>query len=431
MDLYQSTQNLCNSNLIKSSLNFRLCTGDFSNSFLQLIKEFCPMGKVAFVCLQKSFNEYGVVLNQLLLQSGGSLVTLVLDGEKTNTVEGVSKLFTLPEDVRLVFYLDPSLCQCVSYFSHVRNIPLVYLFKNVLPSDLFSSKALIKNGNKLDQYKINPLKIVVLDRESVYFNQDLPSKIYAYNVSKLTALYDYRIDSALSIKKELRQAYSLARQAVLDTFNVFSCKQTEILDKLIYSHFSLNIANGLTKGDLFSCSSAQISARLYGAKSFWEDACKKDTCKEGAYKKDACQEDVFQTEFVAFFKVATLYSKFLAFDGFIPAFADHIKNATDLSQITGLDFSYFIGCYTSQNKRYKGKIKVASDVLSTIEKEVTPLVKLLPKIKSTYFALKGQDVFAKVNLEKLKQAIKYSGDCTAFINGTSLLREKGITYLID
>jgi hypothetical protein len=90
-----------------------------------------------------------------------------------------------------------------------------------------------------------------------------------------------------------------------------------------------------------------------------------------------------------------------------------------------------VGCYSSQIKRYKGKIKIASPLLSAIEKEVSPLIKLLPKIKSTYLALKGEDVFSMTDLAKLKNAVKLSGDCTAFINGISLLREKGITYLID
>jgi hypothetical protein len=159
-----------------------------------------------------------------------------------------------------------------------------------LPQDLFCQKALIKNGTKLDQFKINPLKIIIFDKSIVEFSEDLPSKLYAYNISKLSALYDYRINSALSIKRELKQAYSLARQAILDTFNVFSCRQTEILDKLIHAHFVLNYANGLTGGELFACSSALISAKLYG-------------------KSDLAD---YQTEFVAFFKVATLYSKFLS-----------------------------------------------------------------------------------------------------------------------
>lgn len=365
---------------------------------------------MAFISLQKIFNKISNEFILALSKSQATAINVIVENKNLDDIETFSNLFNLPDDVRAVFCLDSCLFNLAYYYAGVKQIPLIFLATDLLPENLFLSEVVLKNGNKIDKYKLDVKKIVLLDKDLLSNQQDLPSKLYAFNISKLVALYDYRINSAFYNLLVDTNSYQLARQSVLECFNVFASGKDKILDSLYFSHLKLLIANGYTLGALFKVSSINTIAKLIKDK----------------------KTQPFEREYYSFFKMVTLYAKYLnSSELFLGQFVDYIDRAKTLAKITGVDATYFISCLSAQMKAFKKNAQKSKAILDKLSAEISSVEKLLPTVKSTYLALKGRDIFSSIDHTKFIKAIKACGDTSNYVNGVSVLRENGILSLID
>lgn len=397
MQINNSLESITNFfSIYKERLNAEILTGDYSLSLEKAINNYSPSGKVAFICFEKSFNIFAKKISDISKKCNIESVNVLLKEEEISSVEQVYGLFNLPDDVRLVIFVDSELSQIASYFAYLRKIPLLYIVTEIMSESFFPEKAYFKNGDKFDFYKVYPKRIILIDSDLI---TDV-SQGYADVTSKITALLDYRISLAISdsvVDNQIDLSYQMVKEAINDTFKISSPKEKL---QILFNAIKISVANALVSGDIFESSSAINAKKLYGDKS----------------------SDI---ELQAFFEIISLYASVK--NTFVGSIVDYNNKASELSLLTDLEESQFIKNYIIQAKKIANKKMQLLNVIRHISSEAKENVRALSVIKNNYQKLGG--VFKEVSLQNLKTCVKYSGDVSQ-VNYMSILRENGITELM-
>jgi hypothetical protein len=149
-------------------INFELENNFFSlikeNNLLKSIKNYidkkAPHGKIVIFFSEKFDFNFAYNLGEQL--SNNNKVVYYLKSEKEPfSIDNLCHLFNLHEDIRLSISLDSNSIKTATYFSVVRNIPLIYITNN-FEVDQVNNSLLIKNGEEIDIINSNIVKEIIM-----------------------------------------------------------------------------------------------------------------------------------------------------------------------------------------------------------------------------------------------------------------------------
>ncbi len=384
-------------------LNHRLNTTFYGGNYLSCLKTVIsskiPYGKCAFIATEEEYLEFALPVQTAVKSVGCKFVGTVISDD-CDSVDGASQLFNLPDDVRAVIVFGNTLFNVSAYFATVRNILLIAipLFPNIAYA--LSASALFKNGKNLDRVKLTAERCVIFD-ENIADLDGIPDA-YAFIMSKLTALTDYRFNCAVYNKEPCKYAYGLSKKAVSSTFGIINVNPVDIAPTLAEYSAYLGIANAVTGGELYDFSASAVANKLYDGN--------------------------LATELYISAKLMGVYDLFLNTHTQLTELSDYLARAEYFSKnypYPQVDVEKGLIAQVRSIRRGEKKLNA---VIKSVGAEVGANASFIENVLKVYTALGGK--LPDIDDEKLKLSIKHGGDAPYYLNGLSIARYKGVLEYI-
>lgn len=375
--------------------------GSILEEAVKIITETVPYGKVATLFFSGEYEKFGKMFAGKLKQLGIKPISVIMPDNFSNTVQQFSKLFTLPEDVRMVVAFDSRLMLATKYFSSIRNVPSVFCLNEFNDLSFLSPKLTVKNFDKIDVVNVSANMHVILDEQAMVSADK--AELFSEIQSKIVSLFDYRVYCKLHGKRYVKSAYDLLSDVINDTTSIFLNKVYEQSLTLIQNRFLSELANIISDGNLWLCSAEYGVKRILG------------------------NLDGFNR--INFLKIV-LFLYELNFSGkfsHITEIPDYNLRAEKLAEFIQTDDQSFLKNFQSQIQVLNVAKEKITQVGSALYKEIKKINQSYNLIQNTYYALGGSGKQQK----DLIFALIHSGDVSACVNGMSLLRESGILEYVQ
>jgi hypothetical protein len=235
---------------------------------------------------------------------------------------------------------------------------------------------------------------ILLDVDRIVKDEEGSSHEYAFIMSKLISLVDYRVYGIITGNKIEKNSYNLIKSAVEETYSLFSSSREEYLICLIKNAILIRLANVFSNGVFIKNSAVDVCANL---------SCDKKTYIP--YAK----------------KLAKLYAVTFssAFDGVSePDYLERMERVLKYSNKKETVLSKWIVYQGSLCEKKKGEIALIKELLFN---EVSGYIKIFGKVEKTYIALGGS------TLSVDNEIIKVCGDFIDTFNGMTLATNAGIS----
>ena len=358
-----------------------------------LVKTLCPHGKVAFITTLKSNLSFCTKIAKTLKSVNASLCTFVLEDSALST-KNLSQLFSMPDDVRLVLTMDVELVGHAVYFANLKSLPVVVIPSSLTLKGVLDNVLYVRTDEKVDRVQVKVDRHVVIDKEMM--GDDL-YKPFAYSMSKLVSLIDYRISRTLLSLAPVKKAFDMVKNSVLSTQNVTKLDRESQKDVLIYNAFEIEIASMLSKGEITCFSAENVALDI-----------------EGERYNDTL------ALYLAL-KIIKIYDLAFSCDLNFTALTNVNAISTDLQEKTGIRDEYYLKNILLQVKSIDKKGDEIKALLTSLVPEIKSFIKFSKKIEETFVSLGGvmDDVDTSFSLS-------HAGDNFVGANGMTLLREAGL-----
>lgn len=388
-------------NKIKNDhVNIIFYGGVLEHELSNLAKNNLPYGKVAILYTKDSYLQYGQNFSSALKSKGNSVTHLVLPDNFADTLESYSHVFNLAEDVRLIVATNKKFFGVAKYFAKVRETSVALVVSSLNDYDLLCPNVEFLNFGKKENVNVNVKTHVLFDSCVLDKHQDF-ADCYAFVVSHALALVDYRSSCLMLNKKINKDAFVLASKTIINTYPLFTYPNTEQPLKLFLGFLYLELANNLSKGELYNTFSCRQASNFLKEVNLGLGAKLLLTAKPTS----------------EIYKLATSgeYNKIMNYANYLSR-ADWVSKRLKILPKTIVEQLVF------QSNVIKSHKKSIAIIKQSLIKDLNSFVECGNKMISTFTALGGDtdiDVIARA------KAIKHSGDVV--LNGMSLVRESGIS----
>lgn len=367
--------------------------GSAFDELKSLVQSLCPFGKVAFITTLKSNLSYCTKIAKTLKSVNASLCTFVLE-DSTLSVENLSQLFTMPDDVRLVLTTDVELVGHALYFANLKNLPVLVIPNTLTPKGVLDNVLYVRSGDNIDRVNVKVDRHIVIDKE--FMGDDL-YKPFSYIMSKLVSLIDYRINRALLSLSPVKKAFDMVKNSVLSTQNVIKLDRQSQKDVLIYNAFEIEIASMLSKGEITSYSAESVAQSI--------------------------ENDQFNDSLALYLalKIIKIYDLSFSFDLEFTALTNANAIASSLQEKTKIKDEYYLKNIILQVKSIDKKGDEIKKLLTSLAPEIKSFIKFSKKIEETFISLGG-------NMDDFdaSYSLSHAGDYFVGANGMTVLREAGL-----
>ncbi len=355
--------------------------GESVSETLALLTKLTPFGKTV-ILINGEVSEKVANLQKTLLNARFT-VELIDCADKS--VKEITE--TMPEIARSVIALENALFDTAGEVAGALNIYCLLALDTFDFANVLNYKSLATNQVlDFDRH-------IILDFEKIFADEVNLANEYAFIMSKLLALIDYRILGILTKTPMNKNAYSLIRQAVEQTFTIFNYSREEYLLTILESGLTARLANLISSGKIFANSAVDIAVGLSGN---------------------------VQTTIPYLKRIARIYS--LTFTGEYeevgePNYLSIVENITQLTLETELNVTKWI---IKQSQIYNERSEEVQVIKQKLFPESVGYLTVVNNVEKTYIALGGQTLAADDKI------IKQAGDFCGVFNGITLARECGI-----
>ena len=377
--------------------NATFICGDFTQKLGEVLKNKAPACKVAFIATSDVHLKYVERILPAAVSVNSKVISFIMPTPVADTAEYFAAPFNLPNEVRAVLVLDNGLYNLASYFAKVRGIPLIYAPVSACVSGALSRFIYVKNGERYDRVEGTSDITVIVDENLV--NGDL-AEAYAFNMSRLCTLIDYRVTRAFTGEKTDAAAYFLLLEGVTGTYAIFSERIEDRALCLLFNGLKIALADNSPNFSFINKSSEKVAAML----------------KENKTAVSPENELFFALKILQAYGKAFKTEEVLSVNPNLLARAEYVAEKLKIEQAVA-DQELI-----NQSEKLCLSIDKAAPIMKKLIPEVEDLCKNIGAIISAYLALGGEPKTKKTATE-----IKYCGDTPFGVNAFSLLRELGIT----
>lgn len=351
-----------------------------------------PHQKILVLCAKNEQNEYKDLVTALT-DSGVKPLVAVLNAQPIS-IERVSPLFTYPEDVRAVVCFNTELLDYAYYYAQVKGVKLYLAVTRLDCVNLLRTSIRIKNGNYLEEIKVSPSISVVFDQEKIRAINDGDKSAYESAISLALALVEYRLMRVIKNKRTYKEAYTLIKECVTETFDITSYSREDRRVALAYYTLLASVANYASYGEI-------LKDTTFSA------------CLES--RERASVLDV-STKVLALAKLIFVDKKR------VKNVPNYLERAEFLAENFGIDRAQAFSNFLVTSKLYKAHQKQISNFFSDCAIEIDGIIKSLITAKRIANNLTDG---AKESTPS-ENAIKYLGDLSKNLNICAFLREAGV-----
>lgn len=362
--------------------------GDLIVKTTELLNRLIPFGKAIVLCEQEDYEKIAKPLSDHLRNNG--IKAIILIESKTDSESLKEQLIkSIPEDARCIVATSNWLYNVAGELAGELNLYGVFTCHNLDFSNLLNYE--VKDKNKVTKLDFD--RNIILDVDRILENQESLPVEFAFIMSKLTALIDYRIFGILTGTVISKDAYNLVREAVEETYSIFSSAREEYVYTLIANSIKIRLANLISKGIILKNSAVDVAV-------------------------SDCDDLLTYLSYAK--RVTKIYALCFSmeFDGVeTPDYFERAQALCEQQDDLKLEISTWIA---RQAKISREKRVEIATVKQKLHAEVLNYLKIFDKVSKTYIALggtiaKSDDFF-----------VKSAGDGLGVFNGITLARESGI-----
>lgn len=384
----------------KNSGSIKFISGDYKKETEKLVREICPYSKVAIVAFSSTYRKYGKEVVSVLAKAGSKTVSLMMPDKYSDSVDYAGLLFNIPEDARLVIVFDRELMHVATYFSNVRDVPVLFIPKDIVFYKSLDDVLYFRNGGKTDKIVCKSEKYILFDENFVSY--DNLALIYAHVVSKTVALFDYKIYKSITGERKNTTAIGGLLSAIKDIIDIMSYAEKERGKVLAINSIKTELFNYLSGGELFSYSAEVFTAKLLIGKS-----------------------DFYSIELASAIKILAYYSDFFGSKEAYPVFPNYNKRVEDVAGIIKVSEKELADAFIAHTDGFFKNKEKYFNAINAMSSDAVKAFDVVANLKSTYLALGGKQNFGLTE-ELLYEGVRYSGDVPFYFNGMTVLRELGI-----
>lgn len=365
-------------------------------------------GKVAIFSYESTFVILVKDIKKELSLSKISTIDYLFERKEKASIESLSKLFSLPDDIRAIIVLDSKLSKIAGYFATIKKLPLYVVSCGLDVGECLENTMLIKAENCYDIFTLSNKKHVIIDREIAKKLNVNQAVAFDYAVNNIVSLIDEKINSFFTNEKINAEIYNKKNKAVIESFSIMKENVQDRYEKLVKNCVICGLVNGIYKENYIKNSSlVGISLLLY--KDFWIDS----------------------SLLVFTIKLLKLYAILCQRESQeIFCIKDYNGLAESISKILEIDEQLVLNVLLVKEQKYKTSKKTHVDFVNKFEEELIPLAKTIERAKSIHLALGGEDLNKEINSQDIKNIVKIAGFFSPNVTGLSLLVLLGINEII-
>ena len=372
--------------------NINFYYGNYTSQLKEVLSKIIPFGKALLLCSETFFEQEG---NALLFELKDANINIISIAE--NSIDEQDILESIPDDVRAIVALENDYYNLSLSIATKLNLFFVCVVKTFNFSNVLSySQSQIENG-KMKKVIFDADTHIIFDVDKILLDEKNVSNEFAFIMSKLVSLIDYRIYGLVTECPTNKSAYSLIKNAVEETYSIFSFDRQEFLMLIIKNSILIRLANIISKGKVFENSSVDICKRVTGDRTALIPLAR---------------------------KIVKIYTLCFSsqFDGVSePNYLDRVEQILPLDCVLESQVGEWI---IKQSKMVLEKQETIKQIKQNLKTEIFEYNKIFSKVEKTYLALGGS--LGKVD----DSVVKLSGDFFEVFNGMTLVRESGIAEFI-
>ncbi len=359
--------------------------GNAKDKTSELIPKLIPFGKAVLFCDESDYDIKARHIEEALSEKGIKVVLFFNPSYQEQP--------NIPEDARAIITFNNEYFNLAGKIATKRNLFSLFIITEFNFDNILNTFFEVEEGGKRQKIRLDFDRRILFDTEIIFKDEKGSAEEFAFVMSKLMALVDYRIFGILTETPTNRNAYNLIKGAVEETYSLFSGEREEYLLSLMENAIKIRLADAITLGKFLQNSSADICAKL---------------CR-----------DKNSTLFYAK-RIAKIYSLAFSreFDGVeVPDYLARVEELLKVESAREMDISKWI---IFQSRLCAKKQKEIDLIKERLFVETSSYLKIFEQVEKTYLALGGDRV--PINSE----FIKLSGDFFEVFNGMTIVRDCGV-----
>ncbi len=363
--------------------------GKITAKVQEILLKLIPYGRAVLLCNKVDYyDKVEAVVEALYLND--IKVTVIYNP----TEESIA---SIPENARAVIAFGNDNFNLAGRIATEKNLYALFVIDQFNFDNVLNSYYEIEKEGKKKKIRLDFDRRIILDVDKIIEDENGMAEEFAFVMSKLIALVDYRIFGIITETPTNKNAYNLIKGAVEETFSLFSKNREDYVLSLLENALKIRLADAITLGKFLQVSSADICARLSGEKH-----------AVLSYSK----------------RIAKIYSLAFSseFDGVgEPDYLSRAEELAKLSSATEVESSKWL---VYQSELCAKKAKEISIIKEKLYVETSSYLKIFEQVEKTYLALGGAKMKTNDSL------VKVSGDFFETFNGMTLVRDTGIAEFL-
>ncbi len=364
----------------------------FGNTVLktqEIANMLIPFGIAVFLCNEKDYKEKVEPVEKALLLKGIK-VRIIFNPRDGGDV-------VIPENARMIISFGNEYFNLAGKIATEKNLYCLFIIDQFNFDDTLNSYFEIYKDNKKSRVRLDFDRRILLDVEKIIDDEKGCAEEFAFVMSKLISLVDYRIFGIITETPTNKKAYSLIKSAVEETYSLLSKIREDYLLTLIENAIKVRLADAITLGSFYKNSAPDICAKLHGDRN----------------------SSLFYAKRIA--KIYTLaFSS--EYDGVAsPDYLERAENLSKLESSKETDYSKWLVYQSNLCAEKEKQISVVKEILYT---ETFNYLKIFDLVEKTYIALGGKKITPN------DAFVKISGDFYETFNGMTLVRDCGISEFL-
>lgn len=363
--------------------------GNTLSSVQKIVFKLIPFGVVIFLCHEKDYLSKIKPVEEALTEKGIKVVVIL-----NPTLE---KMIDLPENARMIISFSNEFFNIAGRIATEKNLYSLFVIDKFNFDNTLNSYFEVEEGGKRKKVRLDFDRRILLDVESIIDDEVGCAEEFAFVMSKLISLVDYRIFGIITQTPTNKTAYSIIKSAVEETYSLLSEKREDYLLTLIENAIRIRLADAITLGCLYKNSAPDICAKLHGDRN----------------------SVLFYAKRIAKIYTLAFSSEFDGVDA-----PDYLERAETLSKYESSSEVNFSKWLIYQSNLCREKQKEIAIVKELLFSETFNYLNIFDLVEKTYVALGGKKIIPNDDF------IKISGDFFETFNGMTLVRDCGVAEFL-
>ncbi len=363
--------------------------GNTLSSVQKIALRLIPFGVALFLCDEKDYLRKIKPIEDILTDKGIKVIVVF-----NPTIE---KVLDVPENARMIISFSNEFFNIAGRIATEKNLYSLFVIDKFNFDNTLNSCFEVEENGKREKVRLDFDRRILLDVESIIDDEVGCAEEFAFVMSKLVSLVDYRIFGIITQTPTNKTAYSIIKSAVEETYSLLSEKREDYLLTLIENAMKIRLADAITLGCLYKNSAPDICAKLHGDRN----------------------SVLFYAKRIAKIYTLCFSSEFDGVDA--PDYLERAEWLTKYESAREVDFSKWL---IYQSKLCREKQKEIAIVKELLFSETINYLNVFDLVEKTYVALGGKKTAPN------DEYIKISGDFFETFNGMTLARDCGVAEFL-